>query len=449
MAEKKHKNYTARDIEKYHKGQLSPGEMNELEKAALDDPFLADALEGYGATNVKVQADLAELQTKLNERISRGRVIGMAVRSRSFKWWKLAAAVVIIGGLGFLTYRFATNNRNNDLAVLKSQEKKDSTSVSPSDSSKVITPGLFNPDDSIPRGTTATLSESKKNSSNESNKNSGFLKTKTDTIRDVAASSAYTPTKSLPLTDKAERNDSVEKLEGVASAGEVLAQTKKAEQNTRQPQAATAQQKEGALRERERINYFRGRVVDANNNPLPFANITNSRDNVGTYADAGGNFTLISPDSTLDVQVRSVGFESNRARLKNNVASNQVVMQEDKVSPSQVLSYKKIDTSRYRKDFVKLEEPEPADGWDNYDVYIANNLNLPAGFRGRRVDTGDVKLSFEVNQNGNPVNIRVEKSLCQKCDEEAIRLIKEGPKWRKKNKKKNRVTITVPFDSSH
>ena len=51
--------------------------------------------------------------------------------------------------------------------------------------------------------------------------------------------------------------------------------------------------KEDALNNRQRENYFNGRVKDANNNPLPFANITNTRDNVGTYADAQGRFTLV------------------------------------------------------------------------------------------------------------------------------------------------------------
>ena len=40
-------NYSAADIERYHKGQLTPEEMHAMEKAALDDPFLADAIEGY------------------------------------------------------------------------------------------------------------------------------------------------------------------------------------------------------------------------------------------------------------------------------------------------------------------------------------------------------------------------------------------------------------------
>src|SRR4029078_882356 len=96
--EKKYKYYTAADIEKYHKGSLTPKEMNELEKAALDDPFLADALEGYAATAANIPSDLSELKKKLEERVSDTKVISIAPSASAFKWWKVAAAVVILGG---------------------------------------------------------------------------------------------------------------------------------------------------------------------------------------------------------------------------------------------------------------------------------------------------------------------------------------------------------------
>ena len=38
------------DIEKYLRGELSPAEMHALEKEALKDPFLAEALEGVEQT---------------------------------------------------------------------------------------------------------------------------------------------------------------------------------------------------------------------------------------------------------------------------------------------------------------------------------------------------------------------------------------------------------------
>ena len=195
----------------------------------------------------------------------------------------------------------------------------------------------------------------------------------------------------------------------------------------------------------QHTNVFKGQVLDPNYNPLPFANVTNTRDNVGTYADAKGNFTLTSPDSVLKVQVRSIGFENRNAELKNIVANNAVVLQEDKKSVKEdVFSYKKFNTTRTRDAGMVLEEPEPADGWANYDTYIANNLNTPDGLKAKPSTTGEVEVSFDVNKNGEPVNIKVEKSLCKECDQEAIRLVKEGPKWKKRGKK-SRAKVTVPF----
>ena len=120
------------------------------------------------------------------------------------------------------------------------------------------------------------------------------------------------------------------------------------------------------------------------------------------------------------------------------------MLQEDHSLSARVLDTVKRNTNRVRNSTMKLEEPEPADGWSNYDTYIANNLNVPDSYQPQRSSGGEVELSFEVNTIGEPINIKVEKSLCDICDKEAIRLLKEGPKWRKKSKK-NRTTVTVAF----
>ena len=195
-----------------------------------------------------------------------------------------------------------------------------------------------------------------------------------------------------------------------------------------------------------RNSIFRGRVTDANNNPLPFTNITNTEDNIGTYSDVRGYFILTSPDSVMNVQVSSLGFESNNVQLLNNVPSNKVLLQEDRSSLSEiVISNKKVNSNRARNNTMVLEEPEPADGWSNFDIYLANNLKIPESFKDKQTATsGEVQLSFDVTKEGEPINIKVKKSLCETCDKEAIRLIKEGPKWKRKTKK-GKATVTVSF----
>ncbi|MEO7444508.1 MAG: hypothetical protein ABIT96_11080 [Ferruginibacter sp.] len=56
--------FGAIDFERYHKGDMSPAEMHALEKAALEDAFLADALEGYAFTATPVY-DIETLEKKI------------------------------------------------------------------------------------------------------------------------------------------------------------------------------------------------------------------------------------------------------------------------------------------------------------------------------------------------------------------------------------------------
>ena len=437
--EKKYKNYTAADIEKYHRGLLSPAEMNELEKAALDDPFLADALEGYGATMVNVSSDLSELEKKLEERVSDKKVVSIAPSGSSFKWWKVAAAVVILGGLGYFIFQVSTGNKNNEVAV-KLEEKKSkapaSTITADSNRSTTVESTSVVGTNKQVETTTKPNPEKKKTVTPDLNAEAN----KDDQVVEITKPSQ-------PALNDKEQTDSARVDRSLGVKAPAAMEKRSVVADNKQIEASAYFKKEDASNNRQQANYFNGRIKDANNNPLPFANITNTRDNVGTYADAQGRFTLVSPDSVLNVQIRSVGFENSTVQLKNSVTGNDVVLQEDRTTPKRVLSFQKPDTSRSRMANIKFEELEPADGWSNYNTYLVNNINIPEDLRRKEDVNGQVRLSFEVNPQGDPINIRVEKSLCAKCDEEAVRVVKQGPKWKKKNKKAKRITITVPFDT--
>lgn len=419
--------------------------MNALEKAALDDPFLADALEGYGAASINAADELSDLERKLKQRIAGATVVSLEPRG-SFKWWKVAAAVIIIGGVGFFTFRLSTSNTNKEVAAVEEKKKSNDQpqlSVPANDSNKSATPET----------TSIAISEKQKKPKTEATRQqpgqSDALLSPDTTSKDIVANAAA-PVSAAPLNLKQEKNDSAGRPTSIANPREDFAKAKMPVRENRKSAAPSAmQQQELGIRDQQKMNYFYGSVVDRHNNPLPFANITNAKDNAETYADVKGNFTLLSPDSALEVQVRSVGFESNLARLKNNVAANQVILQEDKtLKEITTTGYAKSDDVSSRMSTMPSEETAPVDGWSNYNLYLANNINVPADLK-KKISAGrQVELSFNIDQNGNPVDIRVEKSLCKECDEEAIRVVKDGPKWRKQGKKAERVTFSVPFNIS-
>ena len=111
------KHFTAADIEKYHKGLLSNKEMHDLEKAAMDDPFLADALEGYAVAQVNVANDIAELKKRLAEKTEKTKVIPLKAASRNnFKILRAAILLAFVAGAGLLIYQFGFNKKETEIA---------------------------------------------------------------------------------------------------------------------------------------------------------------------------------------------------------------------------------------------------------------------------------------------------------------------------------------------
>jgi len=110
------KTYSARDIQQYLEGKLSAAEMHAIEKAALDDPFLADAIEGYAVIDVNQQKkDLQSLRIDLEKRINKEKKKSVLVPI-----WMRAAIIVLavsVGGLAIYNlYNANTEVQNEPIA---------------------------------------------------------------------------------------------------------------------------------------------------------------------------------------------------------------------------------------------------------------------------------------------------------------------------------------------
>jgi hypothetical protein len=85
---------------------------------------------------------------------------------------------------------------------------------------------------------------------------------------------------------------------------------------------------------------------------------------------------------------------------------------------------------------------KPEIGNRAYLKYIEKNLRYPADSTCATNLTGHVVLRFYVDSSGRPYDIEVAQNLCKSYDEEAIRLIKEGGKWKHSDKQ---VEYSVEF----
>ncbi len=84
------------DISRYLDGSLSPEERHALEKRALDDPFLADALEGAEAHSRNFSADVNELSARIQRKQGKETLF--------FTPYRVAAGLALLIGIGSLIY---------------------------------------------------------------------------------------------------------------------------------------------------------------------------------------------------------------------------------------------------------------------------------------------------------------------------------------------------------
>ena len=155
MEEKSNIHYSADDIRKYLDGQLTNPEMQALEKAALEDPFLSDAMEGFEESRkhtFSFESGISDLQKRLADRISQNKQ-KKALVFQLAKWQVAAGILLVMSTATFIVIQINQSSRRSDIA---NTQKKDSgnakTVPSPTiikaDTSSAI---LTNPSDEVSR----------------------------------------------------------------------------------------------------------------------------------------------------------------------------------------------------------------------------------------------------------------------------------------------------------
>lgn len=415
----KHIVYTAADIEKYWKGLLSAADQHAMEKAALDDPFLADAIEGYERTHGHMQADNETLQQRLQQLVNdqqKARVIPFG--------WKAAAAVILLAGAGWLYYANKDEHKAPDVAVTK-EKKSEPLPVTPAgtDSS-----ALAKANTSDTSNIVALLEPDKQKSAFHINKSASAEQAATDSIAaaDVIASNSsdkgrQAPEASAPALPKV---TVIDNNRGYANT-----------QNEVRSQGFNANAK--------RSNNFTIRVTDPQLRPIANAAIQIPELKLATQTDQRGYLSLWGKDSLSGIAIVSPRFETKYIQLEDSASLQQVVLQRRLTKEQLDEVVTKTDGAPRKKAKVQPAslDAEPLIGWEAYMDYLEKNKKVPADLADIH---GTVVISFTVREK-NIGGFLVEDSLDDQLDQEAIRLVKNGPAWKLLKGKKTRVTLTVVF----
>jgi hypothetical protein len=459
-----HINYSASDIEKYWKGNLPASQMHAMEKAALEDPFLADALEGYRLVASKqmgadapFEADITDLENRLRNRVSKK----SETRILPIGWWKIAAIFIVVAG-GIWLYTILNNNsQQTNIAQEKERAKKPADLPVQMDSSKsVVTKSdsekesalAITPSHKPPIKTPGMPAFEEKNNKEP----------QSDSILPAAPVAAASSQKSINELKKSVDDKSAEKEQGLADI--VINKPGAKQAPARSENAALSGKIKGISTEfkDKRIvqlkddletyaaHTFNGRLLNQSNQPIANANVQIPDLNIATRTDKHGNFSFKSTDTALNVTVASNDFVSQNQKLQNNqgYSSNQIILNAVPALQNQGYSRQAMNNQRKRAAqpsqnlTLQILNTAPVVDWKAYEKYIQENKEIPDDVKDVH---GIVIVSFTVEAKGNPFNFSVDKSLDAQLDEEVIRLIKEGPAWKLLKGKSARGSLMVKF----
>jgi hypothetical protein len=444
--------YTAADFASYHAGTMPVHDMHALEKAALEDSFLSDALDGYAYTNAGV-ADTESLNEKLaiKEKVET-KVLPFALNKT---WLRIAASIVVVFGLGYLFYNV---NKKDDVQPLAKNEIKQEIKT---DSIIVDTNKTISADELITERQTAIS----QNNTATAKAKTNFDTTTTKDINPIIIQQEPAPAATVSNEAEVAESKIAKNLRRDAST----AVLEKQEENKNLNQSNQSQSNAS--------NYYNynGVVQTATGGPMQNATIKLRNSNIATQTDTKGRFNFRATDSIANVSIAAVGYDKKEALLNAN--TSQILRLNNKSTSLDEVVVTAMGTKKKSKEVGsatttitkglsgKVAGVKVSNDADDKNIalkktkaieidsvrfntekksfynYVQQNIKPEFDDNGNEYK-GSVILSFIINKKGKPTKIKVEQSLNDACNEQAITLLQQAPRWSKNLEERKRVEIT-------
>ncbi len=458
------KQYSADIIRQYLEGALNESEMHAIEKAALEDPFLADAIDGMREarkefSNETIDSNLGKLRTQISERVAGGKVIPFT----SFGGWRIVAAASILLVCSVFAYNIWWKPASKETIAVVNPTIIPPATIAPAEPNFKVSP-----EDSI-KEELAKNNEIKKlpllpvisEKQDRDDRSASAVPAGKVAVDQVASS--IKKTDGLKESHTTESANADERIKDISNESEITRRKQAAKEEKAIP-GANANNGLAVINDPARnikgkaagitnnvitLNVFNGKIIDDNKRPVANATIQLANTNNGYLTDQNGNFKFSSTDTLVDVSVSVTGYSTKQFQLRIDVPINQLQIQPDKNGLNEAVVVREdqkrdAEKTELKKRFprVLIQDAEPVNGWIEFERYIEANKRISNAAKSK---SGEVVVSFRVSRNATLSGFKIEQSLSPSQDAEALRLIKDGPAWHLLKGKRTRVMVIIRF----
>ena len=173
-----------------------------------------------------------------------------------------------------------------------------------------------------------------------------------------------------------------------------------------------------------------GRVTNTSGEPLIGANLMVRNTNLGTTSDLSGRFELFLPSPETMIDVTYSGYNDTAVTLRQGEEDVAITLPAMKLVTDGVPAGKISGVARAEKSADGARsEASPAQATQSFIDYLKLNSKYPL-LDEYLVSGRMVTLAFSIPAEGQPAQIRIVNSSGDKnYDDEAVRLLRKGPKW--------------------
>jgi len=198
---------------------------------------------------------------------------------------------------------------------------------------------------------------------------------------------------------------------------------------------------------------FTGTIVDETGFPLPGVSIQTANSNFGTISDMDGKFKLEIPDTTKTktLLAKYIGYNPQKIALSSDTQTIRMKPDELALNEVMVVGYggKRAATKSLKVKEANIAETlqgrvagldvnskEVSFGEREFRKYFEENRRTGICASGEFT----LKARFRIDESGKAANIEVISSDCDELKSEFLRLMEQSPLWRPKNRE---VSITL------
>ncbi len=414
-------------------GEVNASDEKTLSTLAEGDPFVKDALEGFELLpDGKHDQNLARLKARLRQRTRQRAPVALSAPLRRI------AAVLIVGLMtGALWWFFQLHTPLTSEQSLAVQDASVAMpEVTTAEDSTLQT--LAEEASVTPASSPARLLQTRKPHNNTS---------QSATPRNAKPQSSAQPEASLPPA--AIRSSSDQFSEATSSSSAVPGAPAQSAPAVRNHPAAVLSIAESAKSQTSDASFIiSGKVTNAAGEPLAGASIQLSGTSQGAVTNQEGRYELAVP-AHINLARLVVSYTGYAAQTLQAAPGSQVNVVLEKSGP--VLNEVGV-ASGFEKEPLTTNGTtwatlQPRGGFSALEAYIAQHKQMPkqTGAVPESSASLSVELLFSVLPNGRLRGVTALRSPGADWTREAIRLLRTGPRWENKTRRRQMVRYTVVF----